>query len=106
MKANYLARRLFYRRSARLRPGVRPLRHETVAGSSVTTGNPTEIQVSFTGENGPVALTGRVDVYGATQVPIPGFNPDPLASFDVADKQDFRLASEDCRRPSPTPCGR
>jgi hypothetical protein len=69
--------------------------HETLAGSSVTTGNPTEIQVSFTGENGPVALSGRVDVYGATQVPIPGFSPDPLASFEVADQQDFRLASED-----------
>src|SRR5688500_10651071 len=57
--------------------------NEEVAGSSVTTGNPTEIQVSFTGENGPVAIAGRVEIYAATQIPIPGFRPEPLARHDV-----------------------
>ncbi len=71
--------------------------HETLAGSSVTTGNPTEIQVSFTGENGPTALTGRVDIYGATQVPIPGFQPEPLASIEVAGKQDVLLDADDIK---------
>lgn len=57
--------------------------HEQVAGSSVTTGNPTEIQVSFTGGNGPEAIAGRVEIYAATQVPVPGYRPEPLARHDV-----------------------
>lgn len=62
-----------------------------LAGSSVTTGNPTEIQVSFTDENGPVALAGRVDVYGSTQVPVPGFDSEPLASVEVSGQKDVIL---------------
>lgn len=64
---------------------------DRLAGSSVTTGNPTEIQVGFTGENGPVAISGRVDIYGATQVPIAGFHHEPLATYDVNGKEDFLL---------------
>ena len=60
------------------------------AGSSVTTGNPTEIAVSFTGDGTPTSLTGRVEIYGATQIPVPGFRPEPLARFDV-DGKEFRL---------------
>lgn len=66
-----------------------------VAGSSVTTGNPTEIQVSFTGDGQPTALTGRVELYGATQIPVPGFQPEPLATFEVEDAKDFTLKSSD-----------
>lgn len=66
-----------------------------VAGSSVTTGNPTEIQVSFTGDGQPTALTGRVELYGATQIPVPGFQPEPLASFEVEDTKDFTLKASD-----------
>lgn len=52
------------------------------AGSSVGTGNPTEIRLGFTGGDGaPRALTGKVDVYAATQIPLAGFHPEPLASF-------------------------
>lgn len=65
---------------------------DRVAGSSVTTGNPTEIQVSFTGENGPVALAGRVEIYAATQVPVPGFRPAPLARREV-DGKSFTLTA-------------
>lgn len=57
---------------------------DQVAGSSVTTGNPTEIQVSLTDAGGgPVALSGRVEIYASTQIPIPGFRPEPLARFEV-----------------------
>lgn len=56
---------------------------DRLAGSSVTTGNPTEIQVGFTGENGPAALSGRVEIYAATQIPVPGFRPEPLGRFVV-----------------------
>jgi hypothetical protein len=56
---------------------------DRIAGSSVTTGNPTEIQVGFTGENGPVALSGRVEIFAATQIPVPGFRPEPLARLEV-----------------------
>lgn len=68
-----------------------------VAGSSVTTGNPTEIQVSFTGDGQPTALTGWVEVYGATQIPVPGFQPEPLARFQVEDAKDFTLQASDLK---------
>jgi hypothetical protein len=76
--------------------GLALLRCDTqVAGSSVTTGNPTEIQVSFTGDGQPTALTGRVELYGATQIPVPGFQPEPLASFEVDGKEMFTLKAGD-----------
>jgi hypothetical protein len=69
---------------------------DRVAGSSVTTGNPTEIRVGFTDEGGaPAAIAGRVEVYGATQIPVPGFRPEPLARFDVDGKAELRLMPGD-----------
>jgi hypothetical protein len=64
---------------------------ERLAGSSVTTGNPTEIQVGFTGENGPVTVAGRVEIYGTTQIPIAGFRTEPLARHNLAGKSTFTL---------------
>lgn len=66
------------------------------AGSSVGTGNPTEIQVAFTGTGGsPQGVTGSMDIYAATQVTVPGFQPEPLAHFDInGDKSHSLLGSD------------
>lgn len=64
---------------------------DRVAGSSVTTGNPTEIQVGFTEHGSEVAFSGRVALYGATQIPVPGFQPAPLDSWDLSDAKVFNL---------------
>lgn len=57
---------------------------DRVAGTSVGTGNPTEIEVAFQDDSGkPVAVTGALQVYAATQIPVPGLSPNPLVSVDV-----------------------
>jgi hypothetical protein len=66
------------------------------AGSSVGTGNPTEIEVAFTGTDGaPKALTGTVDIYASTQVPVPGFQPEPLRSYVVDGESELVAKAED-----------
>jgi hypothetical protein len=55
-----------------------------VAGTSVGTGNPTEIQVSFKNDSGSVSINGSLDVYAATQIPVPGYSPVALIHIDVA----------------------
>ena len=54
-----------------------------VAGTSVGTGNPTEIQVSFKNDSGSMAVTGPLSVYASTQIPVPGFSPGPMVSLPV-----------------------
>lgn len=66
---------------------------DRLAGSSVTTGNPTEIQVALTENGSPAAFTGRVEIHGATQIPVPGFSPEPLASFELKGASVLRLAA-------------
>ncbi len=58
------------------------------AGTSVGTGNPTEIQVAFTQDVAGTPLSGRLELYATTQIPVPGFHPSPLATvaFSHADK--------------------
>ncbi len=58
---------------------------ERVAGTSVGTGNPTEIQVGFKDGTGSAALTGRVSVYASTQIPVEGYRPDPMLEYDLHD---------------------
>lgn len=64
-----------------------------VAGSSVGTGNPTEIQLGFKQDGSAMAITGRVDVYAATQVPVPGYSPLPLTSVPVTDGKSATLTA-------------
>ncbi|MDB5105494.1 MAG: hypothetical protein JWP91_3183 [Fibrobacteres bacterium] len=54
------------------------------AGTSVGTGNPTEIIVSFQGDSGSESINGTMDVYAYTQIPVPGFSPEPLVRVGIA----------------------
>ncbi|HKP94595.1 MAG TPA: hypothetical protein VJ385_02450 [Fibrobacteria bacterium] len=54
------------------------------AGTSVGTGNPTEIEVAFRNDSGSEPITGTMTVYASTQIPVPGFSPAPLISVPVA----------------------
>lgn len=65
-----------------------------LAGSSVGTGNPTEIQLGFKQDGSTTAISGRVDVYAATQVPVPGYSPLPLASIMVTDGKSATLTAK------------
>ena len=57
---------------------------DQVAGTSVGTGNPTEIQVSFRNDSDmAVAITGTMKVYASTQIPVEGFAPQPLLTIPV-----------------------
>lgn len=68
---------------------------ERLAGTSVGTGNPTEIQVAFRDSTGaPVAVTGALQVYASTQIPVPGFAPNPLLTVDVAGASSASLKAE------------
>lgn len=63
-----------------------------LAGTSVTTGNPVKVMVSFKEGEGSIALTGRVDLFGAAQIPIPHFQPDPLATYPLERSREFILS--------------
>jgi len=66
-----------------------------LAGTSVGTGNPTEIQVAFRDSTGAaVAVTGSLQVYASTQIPVPGFAPNPLLTVDVAGASSASLKAE------------
>lgn len=68
---------------------------ERFAGTSVGTGNPTEIQVAFRDSTGaPVTVTGSLQVYASTQIPVPGFAPNPLLTVDVAGASSASLKAE------------
>lgn len=64
------------------------------AGTSVGTGNPTEIQVGFRNDSGAVAITGTMAVYASTQIPVPGFSPEPLISVPVTGASHAALTAD------------
>lgn len=66
-----------------------------LTGTSVGTGNPTEIQLGFKDGSGSVALSGRVSVYAATQIPVEGLSPAPLLTLDLHDADSALLKAED-----------
>ena len=67
---------------------------DRVAGTSVGTGNPTEIQLGFRDGTGSVALSGRVSVYAATQIPVEGYRPQPLLDYAVQGNTAVLKASD------------
>ena len=68
-----------------------------LAGSSVGTGNPTEMKLGFAENGSPTSFTGKVDLFGSTQIPVPGFDTLPLASFQVDGKQELVLGAKDLK---------
>ncbi|MDB5047533.1 MAG: hypothetical protein JWO30_604 [Fibrobacteres bacterium] len=54
-----------------------------MAGTSVGTGNPTEIEVAFKNDSGAVPITGDLSVYASTQIPVEGYAPAPLLKVNV-----------------------
>ena len=65
-----------------------------VAGSSVGTGNPTEIKIGFTQDGAATAITGTMDVYASTQIPVPGFSPNPILSIPVTSAKDATVSAQ------------
>lgn len=57
---------------------------DQVAGTSVGTGNPTEIEIAFKDDAGNAPITGNLSVYASTQIPVEGYAPEPLLTVDVA----------------------
>jgi hypothetical protein len=64
------------------------------AGTSVGTGNPTEIEVTFKNDSGSVPIHGVMNVYASTQIPVPGIAADPLVSVPVTDADHAVLAAD------------
>lgn len=54
-----------------------------LAGTSVSTGNPGSVKVSFKEGDSLTVFSGKLEVFGATQVPLPDLKPSPLAWFTV-----------------------
>jgi hypothetical protein len=68
---------------------------DRMAGTSVGTGNPTEIQLGFRDASGTAALSGRVSVYAATQIPVEGYRPEPLLKYDLENAPYATLKAAD-----------
>lgn len=66
-----------------------------LAGTSVGTGNPGKLTVSFTEDGAPSSFSGTVEVYASTQIPIPPYHPEPLAKFVVLDSSSLEIAFAD-----------
>jgi hypothetical protein len=72
---------------------------ERLAGTSVGTGNPTEIQVGFKdGTGSPVKVTGTLEVYASTQIPVPGYSTKPLLSYPLSGGTSGGIAADDFAR--------
>jgi hypothetical protein len=50
-----------------------------VTSTSVTTGNPTGIHIQFEPDSPFVTKSGRVEIFAVTQLPVPSYQPLPLA---------------------------
>jgi hypothetical protein len=69
---------------------------DRVAGTSVGTGNPTEIEVAFKDESGgDLSITGDLSVYASTQIPVEGYAPQPLVKVPVSDADRATLKAGD-----------
>jgi hypothetical protein len=68
---------------------------ERIAGTSVGTGNPTEIQLGFKDGAGSAALSGRVSVYASTQIPVEGYRPEPLFEYALQNAGSALLKAAD-----------
>jgi hypothetical protein len=69
---------------------------DRVAGTSVGTGNPTEIEVAFRDDAGAaLSITGDLSVYAITQIPVEGYAPEPLVKVPVAGADRATLKAED-----------
>jgi hypothetical protein len=66
---------------------------DVVTGTSTTSGNPTEIQLGFV--DGSIEHAGNVEIYASSQIPVPGFQPDPLLRFQVKGDKEYRLLASD-----------
>jgi hypothetical protein len=65
---------------------------DRVAGTSVGTGNPTEIVVGFRDDSdASIPVSGSLSVYASTQIPVPGFAPDPLLKVDLSSSRSASL---------------
>ncbi|MEO6096548.1 MAG: hypothetical protein ABIW76_12910 [Fibrobacteria bacterium] len=68
---------------------------DQVAGTSVGTGNPTEIEIAFKDDAGTAPITGSLTVYASTQIPVVGYAPEPLLKVDVAGASQATLRAAD-----------
>lgn len=68
-----------------------------IAGTSVSTGNPGSVKVSFKDGDSQTVFSGRLEIFGATQVPLPDLKPDPLAMFTVNSATSAVLSPESLR---------
>lgn len=69
---------------------------DRMAGTSVGTGNPTEIEVAFKDDSGkPLSINGDVSVYASTQIPVEGYAPEPLVKVPVSGADRATLKAED-----------
>lgn len=57
------------------------------------TQNLTKAQFLFQAGGEPKPFTGSLELYASTQIPVPGFRPEPLASFPIASVDEFALDS-------------
>ena len=69
---------------------------DRVAGTSVGTGNPTEIEVAFQDDTGaPLSISGDLSVYASTQIPVEGYAPEPLVKRTVSGSDRATLDARD-----------
>lgn len=69
---------------------------DRMAGTSVGTGNPTEIEVAFQDDAGaPLSISGDLSVYASTQIPVQGYAPEPLVKLAVSGSDRATLKAGD-----------
>lgn len=68
-----------------------------LAGTSVSTGNPGSVKISFKEGDSPTVFSGKLEIFGATQVPLPNLKPGPLAIIAVSDTISTVLSPENLR---------
>jgi hypothetical protein len=68
---------------------------DRLAGSSVGTGNPTEIQVGFRDSAGAASVKGTLSVYAARQIPVEGYRPAPVLDYRLDGNGNAILKASD-----------
>jgi hypothetical protein len=64
---------------------------QEVTSTSVTTGNPTGIRILFKRDTLPVSISGHVDFFATTQIPLPSYSPNPILRANISNANEFQL---------------
>jgi hypothetical protein len=62
-----------------------------LTSTSETSGNPTGLRILFRKDSHPISLNGTLEIFAATQIPVPGYSPAPLMGVNLEGAESVEI---------------